>query len=341
MTLAALRMELMSAAVGDDRKGWVHLIPAGTFAGIDGRGPYRANNPAAIIEATKRRFGKRQIVIDYEHQAVHARRNGKPAPAAGWIVGLEARDDGVWGRVEWTGKAAAHIAAREYRYLSPVFFHDETGRLMSLHSAALTNTPNLDQLAALASAEGATMDPETLQRAAELLGLPPDTDEETVAAEMERVAGLAASLEKLTGGDGEKTPVLNATRPDPAKYVPIGEFERAVSEMNRLRQGVAQDAAERHVAEHIRSGHIAPFLKDWAVELCTTNLPAFDAFVEKVGPSFKAIVTPVDFTAARRAVDRERNEKLGAPELAVCSAMGLTAEEFEKARGAETNEGEL
>jgi len=33
--------------------------------------------------------------IDYEHQTPHSQTNGKPAPASGWIRGLEARPDGT------------------------------------------------------------------------------------------------------------------------------------------------------------------------------------------------------------------------------------------------------
>lgn len=63
------------------------------------------------------------MVIDYEHQTDHTSENGQPAPAAGWIRELDVRGGALWGRVEWTAKAAASIAAREYRYISPTFRH--------------------------------------------------------------------------------------------------------------------------------------------------------------------------------------------------------------------------
>ncbi|WWY65040.1 phage protease (plasmid) [Acinetobacter baumannii] len=34
----------------------------------------------------------------------------------------------------------------EYKYLSPVLFYTKTGEVVGLHSVALTNTPNLDNL---------------------------------------------------------------------------------------------------------------------------------------------------------------------------------------------------
>src|SRR5216683_1020944 len=53
------------------------------------------------------------------------------------------RDGRRRGRVEWTKHGAAALATREYRYVSPVFEHDEKGAVVRLVRAALTNNPNL------------------------------------------------------------------------------------------------------------------------------------------------------------------------------------------------------
>lgn len=50
-------------------------------------------------------------VIDYDHQTDIGVPKGGTAPAAGWITAFQAREDGIWARVEWTGKARAAIAA--------------------------------------------------------------------------------------------------------------------------------------------------------------------------------------------------------------------------------------
>ena len=97
----------LSASTAD--QNWVRLIPAGTFAGRDGRGPYQAGDRAAleqIAALTRQYHGATDIVFDYEHQTLQAVENGKPAPAAGWIKEIEACDDGLYGRVEWTSAAA-------------------------------------------------------------------------------------------------------------------------------------------------------------------------------------------------------------------------------------------
>ncbi|MBS5879919.1 MAG: hypothetical protein KIC63_07260, partial [Clostridium sp.] len=86
------------------------------------------------------------IPIDYEHQTLQ----DVQAPAAGWIKDLILKQDGVYASVEWTEKAAQYLAAKEYRYLSPVVSVRESDRkALLLHSAALTNTPAIDGMTAI------------------------------------------------------------------------------------------------------------------------------------------------------------------------------------------------
>jgi phage I-like protein len=37
---------------GNGAPEWVHLVPAGRFSGVDGRGPYTLADPAAVIAAS-------------------------------------------------------------------------------------------------------------------------------------------------------------------------------------------------------------------------------------------------------------------------------------------------
>jgi len=91
----------------------------------------------------------RDHVIDYEHATLKDKRFEGNAPAAGWIKSLRWGDGkdgvGVYARVEWTARARQQIAAKEYRYLSPVYFCDPPqglGRkLLALWQTALTNDP--------------------------------------------------------------------------------------------------------------------------------------------------------------------------------------------------------
>ncbi|MDD4978776.1 MAG: phage protease [Gallionella sp.] len=140
----------------------IRLIPAGIFRATDGRPAglpgwkLTASNAAAIIQAATLRAN--DFLIDYEHQTISASKNGLPAPAAGWFKRLEWRNGDSGGLfaldVRWTERAAAMIAAREYRYISPVFTFDfKTGDVQGLHSAAITNDPALDGLTDMVAAK--------------------------------------------------------------------------------------------------------------------------------------------------------------------------------------------
>jgi len=117
---------------------WVRVAPYGSWhhpkAGAFTIGP---GNARQMVANAARGV---DIVVDFEDQTL----TGAKAPAAGWLKQLEARDDGVWARVEWTEQGRAMIEAKQYRYFSPVFAFDakdpRTGERIAtaLHSVALT-----------------------------------------------------------------------------------------------------------------------------------------------------------------------------------------------------------
>ena len=140
---------------------WIELLPAGVFYGRDGRGPFRLDDPAAVIASTTALQMNAGLPIDYDHATDFGAPEGRPAPAAGWIRELEVRGGAVWGRVEWTARAASSIVAREYRYVSPVFqFDPKDGVVTRLLRAGLTNNPNL-HLTAIAASHTAAANNET------------------------------------------------------------------------------------------------------------------------------------------------------------------------------------
>src|SRR5271163_4221823 len=131
---------------------WIELLPAGVFFGRDGRGPFRLDDPAAVIASTTALQMNAGLPIDYDHATDFGAPEGRPAPAAGWIRELADRAGALWGRVEWTARAAGSIAAHEYRYVSPVFqFDPKDGVVTRLLRAGLTNNPNLHLTAIAAS----------------------------------------------------------------------------------------------------------------------------------------------------------------------------------------------
>lgn len=138
----------------------VKLLPYGNpFYGRDGRGPWVLRDQAhgeQVLALTRETMGRVDMMVDYDHASELAAPEGKGrALAAGWVRELQARDDGIWAKVDWTPQAVAELAARQYRYISPYFrVHKETREVTRLVSAGLTNTPNLE-LPALASFNGA------------------------------------------------------------------------------------------------------------------------------------------------------------------------------------------
>lgn len=123
----------------------VQLLPIGpAIQGRDGRA-WTMRDAAAVVRNTEL-----PMVLDYEHATEIKAPQGEPAPAAGWITGLElvpvgnAREPGIWGRVVWTERGRQSVVSREYRSLSPVFQHTKsTAEVVKLLNAALTNRPNL------------------------------------------------------------------------------------------------------------------------------------------------------------------------------------------------------
>lgn len=131
---------------------WVHIIPAGQVRTIDGRGPYTVPNMVALAAASLAAGDK--LPIDENHATDKGAALGLPAPARGWIVALEARSDGLWGKVDWTGSGRKLMLEKAYSGISPVLVHDRANVVARLLRASLTNTPNLQGLTTLHSSNG-------------------------------------------------------------------------------------------------------------------------------------------------------------------------------------------
>lgn len=103
----------------------------------------------------------RKLAIDYEHQSFdrHNTRADGLRPAAGWVGGLQVRDDGLWATdVSWTPRARELLAAGEYRYFSPVIFwtDEDYGDVAGLGPVALTNDPAMRGVTPLAATRRTT-----------------------------------------------------------------------------------------------------------------------------------------------------------------------------------------
>jgi phage I-like protein len=350
----------------DARSQWIELIPAGDFTGRDSRGPFRLANPQAVIGATLALGMAAGIPIDYDHATDFAAPQGLPAPAAGWIKQLEVRDGALWGRVEWTPHGTEAIASREYRYISPVFEYSQNGEVTRLLRAGLTNNPNL-YLTAI-SARAAVGAPAPAQAPAkpdgdrqkdsemetflgelrEILGLDDDATSDNILEKIRKIAGAAAAA---TDGDfdgGNDSDENDGTRPraavggaaqawapDPARYVSVSQFQKALTELNRLKADRARERAEYAVAEAVRSGKLIPAQREWAISYCQADAKGFAAFVAKQ-PAMLTLggTSETGFDGEPRGASERsrlgRAATLNQSELAICAQLGVKPEEFSK-----------
>ncbi|ODT20473.1 MAG: hypothetical protein ABS35_19595 [Kaistia sp. SCN 65-12] len=346
MTRAALAIAAHAATLSvesaEGASAWVQLLPIGSFQSRDGRyGAHRLVDRAAmgdVIAATLKRAGATEIVVDYDHQTVYAARPevGGTAIAAGWIKQIEARDDGIWGRVAWTAAASAKIRAGEYRYLSPVYSFDAaSGDVGVIISAALTNSPNLDL--AVVTASALAFNPTTgapMKSIAKALGLAEDADEAAVLAAVTTLQGDRAAVASAAGlaTNAATTAIVTAIQaatPDPAKFVPAEQVATMQTQLSQLQAGIAADKAETAVQAAISAGKLIPALKDWGLSLAKSDPAAFADYVAKqatvVAPGGQALPKKAPGDAALSDGDR-----------AVMSALGLTEEQMLASKKTET-----
>ena len=370
-----IRRAVNTITLTGDASQWVQLLPAGTFSGRDGDGPYHNEDPQAVIDATLAAASGADLPIDYDHQILWSRNNGQPAVAAGWMRAFESRADGVWAFVEWTPTAASRVRDREYRYLSPVYWHDANGNVIRIEHAALTNVPNLE-LEAIASRKqtnGGEMD---LKQLIAALGLPADTtvdkvlaavkalaadsaktraahsamatrlglpEDATIVTIEQGVAGCLDAIDETAKALGLTAPVKPpqlaacakdmvrafqgkeaAAATDPTKYVPMDQHMAVASRLTALETRLATDAATSAVDAAMKAGKVTPKNKDWAVAYASKDPDGFKTYVDGA----PVIVAPGQ--EGPHGQPPKAAGEMGEADLAVCSRLGLTTEEFKK-----------
>jgi phage I-like protein len=307
----------------------VHLIPAGSFGGRDGRGPYSLDAEAVLTAFSEAAL---PLVIDYEHQTQAAPENGQAAPAAGWVDELAIRADGLYGRVTWTARAREMIQAREYRYISPVFeYIPDTGRVCGLVGAGLTNRPNL-RLTALNRAghqtKGTEMEWKKQLRA--LFGLSETADDAAIAAALDNVNERLATPAAAEMRRGLKLPVdaglvriieaVAAHRFDGGggkanDEQMKGSYTKALERIIALEKQAGEAAVEKLVAD-ARAAHkitpaMEPSIREYAaadIEACRRHIAALPVVALSAHARTAASGKPPASTDARNPLiaDAER-----------------------------------
>jgi phage I-like protein len=331
----------------------VQLLPLGTFRGdVDGRGPWTVKDAADVVRASSAAWRGRPLPIDYNHATEST--SFEPAPAAGWIEALEARSDGIWGRVEWTPRGSQAIANKEYRFLSPVFAHAKDGTVQFIARAGLTNNPNLLSLQAIAHALPRSSRPsptsttefpvkdELLKKLRALFGIADGVADETLitrceaAVESEGVVtamrtklalASTATAEQIGAALDSRLAVNAAQAVDPTKYVPRAEFDRVNSQLATLSASTDDAAAETDVQALVTARKIAPGSKAHFLAFRKSDKPAFTAMAATLVPMLpdgKATADKPEGGASTLSDDGK----------AVCKALGIDEATFLKTRAA-------
>lgn len=311
---------------------FIHLLPAGpSFSGADGRGPFSIDDMAALIA----RSSGRKLPIDVNHAIDIEGQAGRASPAVGWIVALEARDDGLWGKVEWTPRGELLVRTRAYGFVSPVFTHakDKGHRIIQVLRAALTNDPNLTTLTALHNRNQETSEMENELR--EALGLPETADQAAIlaavrtahqastaqAALMSRIAEAAGVAKDATGDQ-----IVTALQTRGGDDDEVAELRGQVKELNtRLTTAVTEAAttkAKTVVDAAIEAGKIVPALRDRFIARHIKDPADVEAEI-KLMPSLHAAGL-----GNRRVVDPTGESQLTDTDAQVVQAMGLDPKEF-------------
>lgn len=312
----------------------VKLLPIGTIAMRDGRGPYLVRDrehAEQIVAATREWLGTADMMFDYDHQALYAPRPGVggQAVAAGWIkpASLTVEDDGIYGEAEWTELAAARLEAREYRYVSPTFMAAKAdGSVIHLKNAALVNIGAID-LPAIAA--GLTEnDDMNLSAIAAALGLAADATVEQIAAAIGELKKPATGALAVAAGLAESASVeeIAAAIADlKTNYVPKSVVEPMRDQLKTLNA----ERLGKKVDELVAAGVVIPAKRAETLAWFEKDEVAASAFFKDM----PAIVTPGADPAKK--VPGEKFTSLTADEIAACEMTGMSHEDYLKAKNEE------
>jgi phage I-like protein len=299
----------------------IQLLPPGpNIEGRDGR-KWIMRSGEAVAAASNAYLPNHSI--DENHAVDHKAPKGESSPAFGWFSNVAVEENGsLWADVEWTKKGAEAVTNLEYRYLSPVFLHNEKGEITSILRAALSNSPNLDIKSLNSeSPENPAKENTNMNKILAALGLP------VTATEDEAATAIGALKEKTS---------LNAASPpavDLAAYAPRTDLaameSRAVTAENRLAElNAARFKAEVEgvIDQAVKDRKIAPASKDRYLSLCSTADQLEN--LKKVFAASPAVIG--EGTQAPAGTPPGGGVSLNAAERETAKAAGYTEEEWKK-----------
>lgn len=340
-----LVLELLKNAVAVDPTApeWVKVFPQGLVE-VEGKEPALMDDEAARLVLVHFNGLGHDMVFDYEHQTL----KDIEAPAAAWVKELEWRGaDGLWARVEWTEKAAAYLAKREYRYHSPVFFRrNADGRVVQLYNLALTNQPrmiNAPHIVAKQTGGAAMAVPAKMLT---LLGLAGTASEAEAVTALE---GLVAAKQQLETAAGETKPVackevlselgldekadaagavasIKALKARPEAAA--GVAEQLSATVAKLQAEVDGFKSGKLIDQAVAEGKMSPAeVEAWGRALAAKDPALFTQVVLKARPANS--VVPVGQAAVLKA-DPAAQARADEVQLSVNKLLGISKETWEK-----------
>nr|WP_232297618.1 phage protease [Aeromonas veronii] len=374
------RLAVLDAQLTPQGDGWYQLLPVGPFKARDGRpfdvasGHWQLDGQiAAALIARAKALGQ-DILIDYDHQTLKTDQNGQPAPAAGWYNSDEIawrEGQGLFIKPRWTERAAALVAAKEYRFLSAVFPYDAQGRPLELRMTAITNDPGvvgMQALAALSALPASSLmstQPGQLATSSHVaqqeksmnehliallgkLGIQPGADgqftaEQGIAAlaaldTLQAIAKKAPELEAALTAERTSLAALKATvstvqggQIDLAKYVPVETYNALVTEVATLSAKVETTDTATLIKDARTQGKVVAAEEEY--------LTAYAA--QKGVAALKALLEPRPAIAALAASqttqvtlpEKKGEAVLSADDKYAADQLGISYEEFAKAKG--------
>ncbi|MEW7865456.1 phage protease [Aeromonas diversa] len=373
------RLAVLDAQLTPQGDGWYQLLPVGPFKARDGRpfdvasGHWQLDGQiAAALIARAKALGQ-DILIDYDHQTLKTDQNGQPAPAAGWYNAdeIEWREgQGLFIKPRWTERAAALVAAKEYRFLSAVFPYDALGRPLELRMTAITNDPGvvgMQALAALSALPASSLmstQPGQLATSSHVaqqeksmnehliallgkLGIQPSADGQFTAEQgtaalaaldtLQAIAKKAPELEAALTAERTSLAALKATvatgqggQIDLAKYVPVETYNALVTEVATLSAKVETTDAATLIKEARTQGKVVAAEEEY--------LTAYAA--QKGVAALKALLEPRPAIAALAASqttqvtlpEKKGEAVLSADDKYAADQLGISYEEFARAK---------
>ncbi|WHF41915.1 phage protease [Aeromonas salmonicida] len=373
-------LAVLDAALNSGGDGWQQLLPLGPFKARDGRpfdvpgGHWQLDKSIATTLINRVRDMGQDILIDYDHQTLKTDQNGQPAPAAGWYNAdeIEWREGaGLFIKPRWTDRAAALVAAKEYRFLSAVFPYDALGRPLELRMTAITNDPGvvgMQALAALSALPASSLmstQPGQLATPSHVaqkessmnehliallgkLGIQPGADGQltteqgtaalaaldTLQASAKKAPELevALSAEKASLAALKAQPVQQGGQIDLAQYVPVATYNALVTQVAALTAQVDTTDAATLIKDARTQGKVVAAEEEY--------LTAYAA--QKGVAALKALLDPRPAIAALAASQttavtlpaRSGDAVLSAEDKYAADQLGITHEAFAKAKQA-------